>query len=62
MTFGKNHSTDLKEAVTGSALEALLPQKYPFVFLSALTDVSDTEVTSGRLSFCAITANSTLRD
>jgi predicted hotdog family 3-hydroxylacyl-ACP dehydratase len=46
MTFGKNHNADLKEPVTGSALEALLPQKYPFVFLSALTDVSETEVTS----------------
>jgi predicted hotdog family 3-hydroxylacyl-ACP dehydratase len=46
MTFGKNHSADLKEAVTGSALAALLPQKYPFVFLTALTDVSETEATS----------------
>ena len=46
MTFGKNHNADLKEAVTGSALAALLPQKYPFVFLTALTDVSEMDATS----------------
>jgi len=36
----------LKEAVTGSALAALLPQKYPFVCLTALTNVSDLEAAS----------------
>lgn len=46
MTFGKNHSNNLKEAVTGSALADLLPQKYPFVFLTALTDVTELEATS----------------
>ena len=34
------------EPVTGSALAALLPQKSPFVLLSALIDVTETEATS----------------
>lgn len=34
------------EPVTGNALAELLPQKYPFVLISALTYVTDTEAMS----------------